>query len=51
MFFSIRPSYQRLKILEYLANNQSHPAVAQIFHAFHVEIPTLAKATVYNTLK
>jgi Fur family transcriptional regulator, peroxide stress response regulator len=47
---AIRPSYQRLKILEYLTNNQSHPTVDQIFQNLHLEIPTLSKATVYNTL-
>lgn len=46
----IRPSYQRLKILEYLINNQSHPSVDQIFQDLHLAIPTLSKATVYNTL-
>jgi Fur family transcriptional regulator, peroxide stress response regulator len=47
----IRPSYQRLKILEYLLNNQHHPTVDQIFKDLQREIPTLSKATVYNTLK
>jgi len=46
----IRPSYQRIKVLEYLINNQCHPTVEQIFNELHKEIPTLSKTTVYNTL-
>lgn len=46
----IRPSYQRIKILEYLHNNHTHPTVDDIFHALISEIPTLSKSTVYNTL-
>lgn len=48
---NITPSYQRLKILEYLTQNHSHPTVDQIFASLHKEIPTLSKTTVYNTLK
>lgn len=46
----LRPSHQRIKILEYLLNQQSHPTVEQIFSDLHKEIPTLSKSTVYNTL-
>jgi len=46
----IRSSYQRIKILEYLVNNKSHPSADQIFDDLRVEIPTLSKSTVYNTL-
>lgn len=46
----IRPSYQRIKILEYLHNNHIHPTADDIFHALIPEIPTLSKSTVYNTL-
>jgi len=46
----IRPSHQRLKILEYLINNQCHPTVDQIFNDLNKDIPTLSKSTVYNTL-
>ncbi len=44
-------SYQRLKVLEYLSANDSHPTVEQIYHNLQEEIPTLSKSTVYNTLK
>jgi len=47
---SVKPSYQRLKILEYLMNNKNHPSVDTIFQALSGEIPTLSKTTVYNTL-
>ncbi|HAE43201.1 MAG TPA: transcriptional repressor [Clostridiales bacterium] len=46
----IRPSYQRIKILEYLHNNHTHPTADDIFHALVPEIPTLSKSTIYNTL-
>jgi Fur family peroxide stress response transcriptional regulator len=47
---SVKPSYQRLKILEYLMRNRNHPSVDTIFQALCGEIPTLSKTTVYNTL-
>jgi len=46
----IRPSYQRIKVLEYLNKNQCHPTVDQIFKDLQSEIPTLSKSTIYNTL-
>lgn len=46
----IRPSIQRVKILEYLINNRIHPTADQIFQHMQKEIPTMSKATVYNTL-
>jgi Fur family transcriptional regulator, peroxide stress response regulator len=46
----IRPSFQRLKVLEYLWTCQTHPTVEEIFTALTAEIPTLSKATIYNTL-
>lgn len=48
---NINLSYQRLKILEYLAHNQCHPTVDQIFINIQKSITTLSKTTVYNTLK
>lgn len=46
----VRPSYQRIKVLEYLNKNQCHPTVDQIFKDLQSEIPTLSKSTIYNTL-
>ena len=48
---NIKPSLQRIKILEYLAGYPCHPTVDYIFNALHPEMPTLSKSTVYNTLK
>jgi Fe2+ or Zn2+ uptake regulation protein len=47
----IKPSYQRVKIYEYLMESKEHPTVEVIYSALHPEIPTLSKTTVYNTLK
>ncbi|HWQ05171.1 MAG TPA: Fur family transcriptional regulator [Longilinea sp.] len=46
----IRPSYQRLKVLEYLYQKEGHPTVEGIFRSLIVEIPSLSKVTIYNTL-
>lgn len=46
----IKPSYQRMKIFEYLMENKNHPTVDMIYKALSPEIPTLSKTTVYNTL-
>jgi Fur family transcriptional regulator, peroxide stress response regulator len=46
----IRPSYQRIKVLEYLTTKRCHPTVEQIFNVLIKEVPTLSKATIYNTL-
>jgi Fe2+ or Zn2+ uptake regulation protein len=46
----IKPSYQRIKIFEYLYHSYQHPKVDTIFKALSGEIPTLSKTTVYNTL-
>jgi Fe2+ or Zn2+ uptake regulation protein len=48
---NINLSYQRLKVLEYLAENQCHPTVDQIFTDLQKDISTLSKTTVYKTLK
>ncbi len=47
---NITPSHQRVMILKYLLDNQCHPTVDQIFSALRDQIPTLSKATIYNTL-
>lgn len=47
----IKPSYQRIKIFEYLVKNRNHPTVDMIYQGLVSEIPTLSKTTVYNTLK
>jgi len=46
----IKPTFQRIKILEYLQRCDSHPTVDMIFTMLYKKVPTLSKATVYNTL-
>ncbi|MGB3367203.1 MAG: transcriptional repressor [Acidaminobacteraceae bacterium] len=46
----IKPSFQRMKIFEYLMNTTEHPTVDVIYKSLIHEIPTLSKTTVYNTL-
>lgn len=46
----IKPSYQRIRIYEYLINKKNHPTVDNIYKELQQEIPTLSKTTVYNTL-
>jgi Fe2+ or Zn2+ uptake regulation protein len=47
----ISPSIQRIKILEFLDKNRTHPTVDEIFTSLIPIIPTLSKMTIYNTLK
>lgn len=46
----IKPSYQRIKILELMLNCNCHPTVDDIYLKLINEIPTLSRATVYNTV-
>jgi Fe2+ or Zn2+ uptake regulation protein len=46
----IRPSYQRIKVLEYMHRNGDHPTADEIFRALSADIPSLSKVTIYNTL-
>ena len=46
----IKPSYQRKRIFEYMVENRIHPTVNDIYAALIDDIPTLSKATVYNTM-
>ncbi|MCF7941413.1 MAG: transcriptional repressor [Spirochaetia bacterium] len=47
----IKPSYQRIKIYEYLVDKKNHPTVDTIYRELSPGLPTLSKTTVYNTLK
>ena len=47
---NINLSYQRLKVLEYLAQNHCHPTADQIYTQLLKDISTLSRTTVYNTL-
>ncbi len=46
----IKPTTQRITILEYLLGNHTHPSSEQIFQDLHNEENSLSRATVYNTL-
>ena len=47
---NIKPSFHRMKIFEYLVNNNNHPTADEIYKEVVQEIPTLSKTTVYSTL-
>ncbi|EEG76804.1 Fur family transcriptional regulator [Dethiobacter alkaliphilus] len=47
----IKPSFHRLKILDFLRSRKNHPTVDEIYSELVKEVPTLSKTTVYNTLK
>ena len=49
--YNIKPSVQRLAIMDYLLNHKTHPSIDEIYMALVKDIPTLSKTTVYNTLK
>ena len=48
---SIRPSFYRLRIFEYLVNKCTHPTADEIFNQLKKDIPSLSPATIYNTLR
>ncbi|MEI8217642.1 MAG: Fur family transcriptional regulator [Elusimicrobiota bacterium] len=47
----IKPTFQRLKVLEFLSKSCIHPTVDMIYRELVATIPTMSKTTVYNTLK
>lgn len=49
--YGIKPSLQRIAVMQYLMENKTHPTVDMIYAALSLEIPTLSRTTVYNTLK
>ena len=50
MKHKIKPSFQRIKILQRLSSKKDHPTVNQIYTDLVEQIPSLSKTTVYNTL-
>lgn len=46
----LRQTFQRRKILEYLASTKSHPTVDTIYNEIIKIIPTVSRTTVYNTV-
>lgn len=49
--FGVKPSLQRIAVMEYLLSHRTHPTADTIFNDLYPSIPTLSKTTVYNTLK
>ncbi|WP_106831259.1 Fur family transcriptional regulator [Parabacteroides pacaensis] len=49
--FGVKPSLQRIAIMNYLLTHSTHPTADTIFNDLYPSIPTLSKTTVYNTLK
>ena len=47
----VKPSVQRLAVMEFLNTHHTHPTADEIYCALIGKIPTLSKTTVYNTLK
>ncbi len=47
----LKPTYQRIKVMEYLDKHiDTHPTAEVIFEAIVDKIPTMSLTTVYNTL-
>lgn len=51
MDHGVKPSVQRIAVMEFLLMNRTHPTADEIHSALISKIPTLSKTTVYNTLK
>jgi Fur family peroxide stress response transcriptional regulator len=47
----VTPTMQRLAILEYLEGTKSHPTADKVYVEVRRTCPTIARATVYNTLE
>ena len=47
----IRPSMQRLSIMDYLLKHATHPTIDDIYKDLLPSIPTLSRTTLYNTLR
>ena len=47
----VKPSVQRMAVMQYLFDHRTHPTADEIYMALHKQMPTLSKTTVYNTLK
>ncbi len=47
----IKPSAQRIAIIDYLTTHRTHPSADEIYTALSTRIPSLSRATVYNTLR
>lgn len=48
--YGIRPSVQRMAVVDYLLEHRTHPTADRIYADLAPGIPTLSRMTVYNTL-
>lgn len=46
----VKPTHQRLVILNYLRNTKSHPSADTIYNKIIKDNPTMSRTTVYNTV-
>ncbi len=46
----IKPSAIRINVLNYLKKHDTHPTVDEIYSNLKLEMPTLSKTSIYNTL-
>lgn len=47
----IRPSTQRIAIMQFLLTHRTHPTVEDVYQGVVTDVPTLSRTTVYNTLR
>ena len=47
----IRPSMQRIEILEFISSCKSHPSADEIYSFVHQNNPTLSRTTVFSSVK
>ena len=47
----VRPSMQRIAIMDFLLTHRTHPTVEDVYLGLIDEIKTLSRTTVYNTLR
>lgn len=47
----IRPSLQRIAILDWLIHHPVHPTVEDVYQGLYRQMPKLSRTTVYNTLR
>jgi Fe2+ or Zn2+ uptake regulation protein len=50
MDHNVNPSFNRVKIMEYLISKKNHPTADSIYKELKKELPTLSKATIYNSI-
>lgn len=48
---NIKPSVQRLAVMDYLMQHRTHPNADEIYRNLQEQMPTLSRTTIYNTLK